>query len=209
MLTEQLNAKRPWLVRSRSWLSILIIAPFAALAAISVPLVREESVADFLLSAAGWMCFFVGATFRWWATLYVGGRKEHELAVDGPYSVCRNPLYFGTFLLTLSIALFVHSLLFAVGLMIATPLYLWITIPWEESRLREIFGERYDAYLRRVPKFIPDFSKYSSPQTIQVNLGGLKGEYRMALRWIWVPLLAEGFAHLRMEAWWPALLQLP
>ena len=78
-----------------------------------------------------------------------GAAKDQELAVDGPYSVCRNPLYLGTFLLTLSIAFFIHSLMFAIGLLIATPLYLWVTVPWEEARLREKFGERYDAYRAR------------------------------------------------------------
>jgi protein-S-isoprenylcysteine O-methyltransferase Ste14 len=190
-------------------MSIAIITPFAILAGLSVPLVKEESVADFLLSAAGWVCFFAGATFRWWATLYVGGRKDQELAVDGPYSVCRNPLYLGTFLLTLSIAFFVHSLMFAIGLFIATPLYLWVTVPWEEARLKERFGERYEVYRARVPKFIPSFLRLQSPATIPVSVSGLAGEFRISARWIWIPLLAEAFAHLRMESWWPDVLHLP
>lgn len=206
---EHASNLRRWVVRSRGWISILAITPFAVIAALSMPMIREESIADILLGGVGWACFFAGATFRWWATLYVGGRKEQELAVDGPYSVSRNPLYLGTFLLTMSIAFFVHSLVFAIGLLIATPMYLWITIPWEETKLRERFGERYDAYCQRVPKFLPDFSKYESPPTLQVNVGGLAGEFRMMLRWMWIPLLAEAVAHLRMEAWWPVLIRLP
>ena len=173
------------------------------------PSVREESVADFLLGAAGWACFFIGALFRWWATLYVGGKKDRELIVDGPYSVCRNPLYLGTFLLTLSIAFIIHSLTFAIGLLIATPLYLWVTVPWEEARLQKVFGNRYDEYRARVPKFIPTLSTFQSPPTIAVSMRGLWGEFRIASRWIWIPLLAEAFAHLRMESWWPDILRLP
>ena len=207
--TAQLPSGRPWIVRSRSWLSMIILAPFAALAVLSVPMVREDSVADFVLDAAGAACFVAGATFRWWATLYVGGRKCRELAVDGPYSVCRNPLYFGTFLLTLSIAFFLHSVVFAAGLLMTMPVYLHATIPWEEQKLRERFGEEFEAYRRDVPKFWPNFSKLRSPSTLQVNVNGLVGEFRMALRWIWVPLLAEGVAHLRMDPWWPAWICLP
>lgn len=206
---ERASDARPWIVRARSWLSILIITPFALLAALSVPIISEESIVDFLFDAAGWACFFAGATFRWWATMYVGGRKEQELTVDGPYSVCRNPLYLGTFLLTLSIAFFLHTLMFAVGLVIASQLYLLVTVPWEEKRLLKKFGERYHAYRQRVPIFFPEFSKFQSPPTIQVNLNGLTGEFRIALRWIWIPLLAEAVAHLRTESWWPALLRLP
>ena len=202
-------SKRPWIVRSRSWMSIVIIAPFAVLAALSVPLVKEESVADFLLGSAGWACFFLGAMFRWWATLFVGGRKDQELIVDGPYSICRNPLYLGTFLLTLSIAFFIHSLMFAIGLLIATPLYLWVTVPWEEARLRETFGRTYEEYCARVPKFVPSLAHFQSPPTIPVSSRGLMGEFRIASRWIWIPLLAEAFAHLKMEVWWPDVLRLP
>lgn len=209
MNPEQATARKPWIVRARSWVSMVIIAPFAIFAAFSTPSVREESVADFLLGAAGWACFFIGALFRWWATLYVGGKKDRELIVDGPYSVCRNPLYLGTFLLTLSIAFIIHSRTFAIGLLIATPLYLWVTVPWEEARLQKVFGKRYDEYRARVPKFIPTLSTFQSPPTIAVSMRGLWGEFRIASRWIWIPLLAEAFAHLRMESWWPDILRLP
>lgn len=209
MAIERRSRKRPWLVRSRAWISILIVASFAVIELLSVPVVKEETVADLLLDTAGWLSFFFGATFRWWATLYVGGRKDKELAVDGPYSVCRNPLYFGTFLLTLSIAFFVHSLMFAIGLLIATPLYLTVTVPWEENRLLKEFGERYEEYRQRVPKFLPNFSKVHSPPMLQVNLAGITAEYRRALRWMWVPMLAEAAAHLRMETWWPIVIRWP
>jgi len=187
----------------------LVIAPFAILTAISVPLVKEETVADFLFGMAGWATFCAGALFRWWATLYVGGRKDFELAVDGPYSVCRNPLYLGTFLLTLSIAFFLHSATFAIGLLIATPLYLSITVPWEEQQLLARFGDQYVAYRKRVPKFIPKLSGLRTRPTIQVNQTGLRREFCIMLRWMWIPLLAEAVAHLRMESWWPDILRLP
>ena len=209
MSNEQKSLKRPWIVRSRAWVTIVLISPFAALAVLSVPMIREDTLADFVLGAAGWICFFTGATLRWWATLYIGGRKERELAVDGPYSICRNPLYLGSFLLTLSIAFFIHSLTFAVGLAIATPLYLSVTVPWEEKRLLKTFGREFEAYRQCVPKFVPSFSRFRSPATLQVNLMPLLAEYRIGLRWMWIPFLAEAVAHLRSEAWWPALIRLP
>jgi protein-S-isoprenylcysteine O-methyltransferase Ste14 len=51
--------------------------------------------------SAGW-CLWPGATLRLWSTLYIGGRKRVVLVSDGPYSLCRNPLYVGTFLIALS-----------------------------------------------------------------------------------------------------------
>src|SRR5438270_10696869 len=33
--------------------------------------------------------FMVGAGFRWWATLYIGGRKLDTVVRQGPYSIDR------------------------------------------------------------------------------------------------------------------------
>ncbi len=38
------------------------------------------------------MLFLAGAAFRFWATLYLGGRKDAVVVDTGPYSLCRHPL---------------------------------------------------------------------------------------------------------------------
>lgn len=200
---------RPWIVRSRAWISLLIMAPFVALAVVSVPRVKEGSVADFVLDLLGWTCFAAGAVFRWWATLYIGGKKGRELAVDGPYSLCRNPLYLGTFLLTLSIAFYLHSVLLGFGVVLATPIYLGVTVPWEEQSLRQVFGERFENYRRKTPSFLPEFKRFHSPSSIDVNVDGLSAEFQRALRWMWIPVLAQSLEQLKHASWWPAWMILP
>jgi protein-S-isoprenylcysteine O-methyltransferase Ste14 len=203
------NASKPWIVRWRSWTSMLVISPFAIAAALSAPMVPANSAVDRLCGMAGWTCFCAGAMFRWWATLYIGGRKLQLLAVDGPYSICRNPLYLGSFLLALSIAFFANSVTFAVGLLIATPIYLSKTVPWEEARLQEAFGDEFDEYLSRVPKFIPRLRLFHSPPTVPVSLRGMTAECRNSICWLWIPFLAETLTRLRLESWWPSILYLP
>jgi len=207
-MTESPVSAKPWIVKWREWVSVLIIAPFAAAALVSAPRIPEDSAADFLLEAAGWVCFWTGALFRWWATLYIGGRKTHGLVVEGPYSICRNPLYLGTFLIAMSIPFFLHSVTFAVGLLIAMPIYLSITVPWEEGKLLAIFGDDYRRYRSRVPKLFPDFRLLSSPPSLPVHLSGMKAELRNSLTWMWMPLVAQAVADLRTKAWWPELLPL-
>jgi len=46
-----------------------------------------------LMLAAGILLAGVGALGRLWCSLYIGGRKTHELVSAGPYGWCRNPLY--------------------------------------------------------------------------------------------------------------------
>jgi protein-S-isoprenylcysteine O-methyltransferase Ste14 len=201
--------KSRWIVNFRNWVSVLIIVPFGIATALSVPVIEEGSVADFLFKMAGWICFSAGALLRWWATLYIGGKKQRELAIEGPYSICRNPLYLGSLLLTLSIALFLHSLTFAVGVLIALPIYLSITVPWEEAQLNEVFGDEFVKYCERVPKFIPKLKLLTAQPTLYVRLAGLNAELRNTFYWMWIPLLAQYAAHLRMESWWPGGLHLP
>ena len=201
MALESSTSIRRWLVKSRAWIGILILIPFAIGELVFPPLVVEETIGDFLLDLIAWMTFIAGATFRWWATLYIGGRKNTGVICDGPYSICRNPLYVGTFLIVLSIVLFLHSALFAVGLIVASVFYLGVTIPVEERILRERFGDEYACYMAQVPRLVPALKRVESPPVIDVRLSGLVTEYGRTWRWIWVPLLSEVVAHLRVDTW--------
>jgi protein-S-isoprenylcysteine O-methyltransferase Ste14 len=207
--TEVRRSCREWWVRSRAWLSILLLAPFGAAALVSRPLVWQGTLSCLALDAIGWTVFCAGVLFRWWATLHIGGRKAMQLAVVGPYSMCRNPLYFGTFLITLSIAFYFHSLTFAAGLVFAAWLYLGVTVPEEERYLRQKFADEYVRYCQDVPRFFPRFRQWHSPPQIDVLVSGLRAEGYRAVRYVWVPLIAETLAHLRMEAWWPHWWTLP
>ena len=45
-------------------------------------------------------CFMagIGAFGRIWCSLYIAGYKNNVLVIAGPYSMCRNPLYFLSFI---------------------------------------------------------------------------------------------------------------
>lgn len=56
-----------------------------------------------------------GAFGRVWASLYLGGRKNATLVQAGPYSLCRNPLYFFSAVGALGIAIQSHRVLVALA----------------------------------------------------------------------------------------------
>jgi protein-S-isoprenylcysteine O-methyltransferase Ste14 len=76
------------------------------------------------------------------------------LVTSGPFRFSRNPMYLGIVVMLLGIAVWVGSvaMLFApVGFLAFMSL---VFIPYEERRLREVFGDDYVSYSRRVRRWI-------------------------------------------------------
>jgi protein-S-isoprenylcysteine O-methyltransferase Ste14 len=78
------------------------------------------------------------------------------LVIAGPYVLMRNPLYAGLVLALAGVALARRSWTLGVGVpVLAAGAHAWVVLV-EERRLRARFGAAYDAYLRYVPRWIPD-----------------------------------------------------
>jgi protein-S-isoprenylcysteine O-methyltransferase Ste14 len=186
----------------------VILIPAAVVTLFSTPLFGESSWLYLAVRAVAWGSFLAGAALRFWATLYVGGKKERELVTDGPYSICRHPLYVGSLLLGISAGLFVESPLFLTALLLVVMLYTNATVAVEEAVLRARHGERYDEYARRVPRYWPSFRALQSPTQISVDVHRLWLECARASRWIWLPIVGETLNHVRALAWWPRIFRL-
>ena len=77
-----------------------------------------------------------------------------KLVVSGLYKYSRNPMYWGVMLILVSEALFFESSsLWIYALFIFIAFYLFILFV-EEPRLRKDFGEEYDAYRKKVRRWI-------------------------------------------------------
>ena len=200
--------KSNWAFQYRGLISGVILGSAFLVVLVSKPLISEGTWLDLAVDFLAWLAFVAGLVFRLWSTLYVGGRKCQIVVRDGPYSVCRNPLYLGSFLLALSAGLFLKSVLFAVFLGVAVLAYILKTIPAEEAELRRALGESYLDYCKQVPRFWPNFSLFKTPATVEVTMHGLRIEAKRALVWIWLPFAGELVAHLRVEGWWPRIFNL-
>ncbi|MCE9606625.1 MAG: isoprenylcysteine carboxylmethyltransferase family protein [Planctomycetia bacterium] len=186
-----------------------------AAVACSSPLVTFDAALGAALSSCGWMAFALGIGMRFWATLYVGGRKvggrrDATLTVDGPYSIVRNPLYVGSLLIGLSAPLCLHSATLLIAVLAAALHYAFVTVPAEETFLRELVGsDTFDAYCRRTPRFIPNFRLYRTSAEITIYAKALRNETRRALRLLVVPAGLTLLAVARGAEWWPAFFRLP
>jgi len=95
----------------------------------------------------------IGILIRGWAAGHI--HKYERLAVTGPYSFTRNPLYFGSFLLAAGFA--IASGVWWIALIVGIA-YLAIYFPVmrvEEEDLSKRFGPDFDEFQANVPLFIP------------------------------------------------------
>lgn len=84
-------------------------------------------------------------------------KKNEELAVSGPYSYTRNPLYLGSILIAVGFALAARNVWIWVLLLV---LFVSIYVPVirsEEAFLRSVFPD-FESYSRRVPRLLPRWS---------------------------------------------------
>lgn len=109
-----------------------------------------------------------GAAVRTWGSAYVGagvvesGQMFAGVVTDGPYRYLRNPLYVGTVLHTLALALLMppSGAAFAI---VATVLLQVRLILGEETFLTAKLGPEYTAYERLVPSVVPRLRSRVTP----------------------------------------------
>jgi protein-S-isoprenylcysteine O-methyltransferase Ste14 len=84
----------------------------------------------------------------------LSSQRERRLLTEGVYARIRHPRYLGLLLEILGFALFVNYLAtYVVAAAMVPTLYLIVLL--EERELCERFGEEYERYMRRVPRFFP------------------------------------------------------
>jgi protein-S-isoprenylcysteine O-methyltransferase Ste14 len=121
---------------------------------------------DRVLDAAGILVALSGQLLRavviGFAYIRRGGKNKQvyadSLVQEGVFAHSRNPLYLGNFLALVGFCL-VHdsALCYLVGIPFFAFAYLAITAA-EEEYLQGKFGAEYDAYCRRVPRYLPSFA---------------------------------------------------
>ena len=81
--------------------------------------------------------------------------KQQVLTVAGPYAYTRNPLYLGSAILALGVAVAAHSRVAAVILCGYFAIVYGAVMRREERELQQHHGAAFEEYARSVPMFLP------------------------------------------------------
>jgi protein-S-isoprenylcysteine O-methyltransferase Ste14 len=110
-----------------------------------------------------------GIVGRLWCAQYIAGRKTASLITEGPYSVCRNPLYFFSLTGAVGVGLCTESVTLALVIPTIFAVIYPITILSEERTLLQLHGKSYSDYVSKVPRFFPKWSLFHEPASYIVD----------------------------------------
>lgn len=148
---------------------------------------------DFTSLAVGLPLSACGLAIRAWAAGHLA--KNQRLAVSGPYSFTRNPLYLGTLVTALGLAAASKSAGLAVLFAALFALVYLPAIELEEQHLSAILPG-YAEFAARVPLLVPRWPRQFGPDHFSAALYHKNREYQALYGWL------VGVAWLSARAWW-------
>lgn len=147
--------------------------------------------------AAGLPLSLAGLALRAWAAGHLA--KNESLAVAGPYALTRNPLYLGSLIVALGLAVAGASLFLIILFLAIFVLVYYPVMELEEQHLRKLFPD-YAAYADRVPLLLPVAGAKGPLGGFRWSLWRRNEEYKALLGFL------VGVAYL---AWRAGLMRLP
>lgn len=115
-----------------------------------------------VLRLLGLPLVLAGAGLYWWSTRELTGgggtpvpaAEPDSLATTGPYRYTRNPFYVSVLLVVAGEAVLLGNLGLVAYLGALWGYFELLVVGYEEWRLAEKYGERYDEYRRSVPRWV-------------------------------------------------------
>lgn len=206
--TENLRDLDRYQKRRRLVIALLVAALFGLYFTIQ-SWYPPETVMHEGIEMVGVVLIFLGIVGRLWCTLYIGGKKAAQIVDSGPYSICRNPLYFFSAVAAAGVGAQSGSFVTAILFFALCAIAFHFVILREERYLGANFGAPYADYLQRVPRFFPKPSLFKegtvegfkSKRLLNTLLDGL-------LFFVAMPVF-EWIDHAQMAGTLPVLLRLP
>jgi len=185
-LREELSRRGNFLFRWRSYLPlfmivlILLAMPYFEYPGQSERLDQLWEIFCLIISFSGLVIRIVtiGYTPKGTSGTNTRGQVADVLNTTGMYSVVRNPLYLGNFVIWFGISMFPRLWWFSLIVVLIFWLYYERIIFAEEEFLREKFGESYFSWAEKTPVFVPNFRNWKSSEMMFSFRKALKNEYK-------------------------------
>lgn len=143
MIAEFTRRWRRWAAHNRVRVTMVFALVYVAF-----------SFPDPLRLLPGALLVALGQSTRLWAAGHL--QRNVELARAGPYRWVRHPLYLGSFLMGVGLAIVaVHALAWLVAFLLLYFAFFWPAMHVEELRLQSLFGAEYQEFMVEVPRLVP------------------------------------------------------
>jgi len=174
-LKEELKTQGDFLFKYRSYIPLGLLVVGILIKIYQAYSVREsgETVIGELMEDSSIFFGLLGLCIRVFTVGYTpkntSGRNTNEgqvadsLNTTGIYSLVRNPLYLGNYLMWLAIAMLTGNIWFVLTFSMAFWIYYERIVYAEEDYLSNKFGTTYLAWTEKTPPFLPSHLKYVPP----------------------------------------------
>ena len=169
---------------------------------------QGPSLKAILLFFFGILFVGVGVLGRVWCSLFISGYKNDKLVIYGPYSMCRNPLYFFSFIAVIGVGMTTKTFAIPLGMIVLFAFYYPFVIKSEQKFLLGIYKEEFLEYIKNVPCFFPSFSKYSEPEEYVVRPKRFKRFLTEVVWFIWLVGLIQLIDGLKALNYLPVLFHI-
>jgi len=118
---------------------------------------------------------------RLWVLVYHSGYKNKTLLTEGPYSLCRHPLYLCNLLGGVGVGLTTGTLTIPIlSALTYAPIFAVVARD-EERRLRERHGIEFDLYRAATPMLLPSWSRFREPHEYSVRVRRIRARLAHAV----------------------------
>lgn len=192
--------------KRRKWMT----AAFVAVMVVVVPLTSSHwgatSLAGELFFIAGITLATIGCLGRLWSGLFISGYKSRELIVCGPYSLCRNPLYFFSAVGLVGVGLMTCTLSVPIVFCSAFAIYYPLIIASEERRLHLRHGRQFEDYCESTPSFWPRFRAYHEPESYVIRTRAIRRNFVDGAWFVILAVIVRIAAEQHGVGGWPSML---
>jgi protein-S-isoprenylcysteine O-methyltransferase Ste14 len=139
---------------------------------ILVALTERPTFSGFASGVVGFVGFVlvaIAALGRFWTSLFIAGRKDATLVLVGPYAACRHPLYLLSLIGMLGLGFATRSVVLLLALVGIAALLHVSAMRAEDTLLESTHGEAARRYREQVPALMPDWSRYSVPELMEIQ----------------------------------------